>query len=345
MTRGRKKLSVPAMDGDVSAFLDMMAGERGAAANTIASYRRDLQALAQFLTPSPPSGGEGRDEGQLASTFAETLPLPRLLRGDPSPCRRRGNDTLRNASTDELRAYFAGPGAALSPASLSRQLSAFRQFYKFLVSEGKRADDPTSTLDRPRKAGHLPKIVSEDQVTALLRPGLEEGADGLRLTALLELAYATGLRVTELVSLKFSALDRDGRFLIVRGKGGKERLVPLTRPAWASLQAYLPCRPKRESPYVFATGSAQGHLTRQRFGQLLKQRAAARGIDPAILSPHVLRHAFATHLIEHGADLRSVQLMLGHSDIATTQIYTHVATDRLVRTVTEHHPLAGKGGE
>jgi integrase/recombinase XerD len=308
--RGRKPKPVTAFqDCDLGAFLDMMAAERGAAANTLSSYRRDLDALAVFLA--------GSSKG------------------------------LRDASTDDLRAYFASLPQVFAARSVARRLSAFRQFYRFLVSESRRQEDPTSTIDMPKQGAHLPKIMTEAQIEALLSPPVEEDAEALRLTALLELLYATGLRVSELVGLKLSSLDRDGRFVILRGKGGKERLVPLTRPAWTAIQAYLPQRARflagqEASPYLFPSASVEGHMTRQRFGQLLKERALARNLDPALISPHVLRHAFATHLLEHGADLRAVQKMLGHSDIATTQIYTHVMTDRLVKTMQEHHPLGKK---
>jgi integrase/recombinase XerD len=217
------------------------------------------------------------------------------------------------------------------------------------MSEGLCADDPTSTIDAPRQGASLPKIMSEAQVEKLLSGVKTDDAntnENLRLNALLELIYATGLRVSELVGLKLSALDRNRRFITVKGKGGKERLVPLGAAAAEKLDTYLVVRknflPKtvKASDYLFPSGAAEGHLTRQRFGQLLKARAREAGLDAGKISPHVLRHAFATHLLEHGADLRAVQKMLGHSDIATTQIYTHVLNERLVRTVKDNHPLA-----
>lgn len=244
----------------------------------------------------------------------------------------------------------------LAPRTLARRLSAMRQFFRFLVSDGTRADDPTAGLDPPRLGRPLPKILSEAEVARLIAAAAgwpdEEGA---RLRALLELLYATGLRVSELVGLPLAAAQRDPRFLLVRGKGGKERVVPLSAPARQALAAYLECRgrflPQNRRPrtkladtktarWLFPSRGADGHLTRQRCGQLLKELALAAGLDPARLSPHVLRHAFASHLLDHGADLRSVQQMLGHADIATTQIYTHVQSERLRRLVETAHPLA-----
>ena len=295
------------MDRDVGAFLDMMSAERGAALNTIASYRRDLHDLTTQL-------------GQAGLT-------------------------PRSAGAGDVEAYLSGLKELAAP-SLARRLSALRQFYRFLISEGLRSDDPLRGIDSPRRGLRLPKILSEIHVSALLEPSGDTAPESLRLTALLELLYATGLRVSELVGLPVAALDRSGRFITVRGKGNKDRLVPLSGPALAAIQAYLPLRAGflngRDSQYLFPSESGQGFMTRQRFGQLLKQRALDAGLDPASVSPHVLRHAFATHLLTHGADLRAVQKMLGHADIATTQIYTHVAGDRLTRTVLEHHPLSTK---
>ena len=238
---------------------------------------------------------------------------------------------------------------------MSRRLSALRQFVRFLVSEARRADDPTATIDSPKQGRVLPKVLSEDEVGRLIETAQRRGGpDGIRLVALLEILYATGLRVSELVGLPLTAFSRDGRYLVVMGKGGKERIVPLSDPARKAMEAYLPVRAAflvkgreaRQRDFLFPSRiSEEGHLTRQRFAQLLKELAIHARIDPAKVSPHVLRHAFATHLLDHGADLRAVQKMLGHADIATTQIYTHVVSDRLRRIVTEHHPLATQGDE
>ena len=303
------KAASPALSRHVEAFLEMLAAERGAAALTRAAYRSDLADFARFLAGT----------------------------------------AIESASTADLRRYFARLAkAGLAPRSAARRLSALRQFYRFLLLEGRRRDDPTLALDAPRQGRSLPKLVSEDEAAALIAAARSKpGAEGLRLVCLLELLYGAGLRVSELVSLPLSATRGDPRFLLVRGKGDKERLVPLGEAARAGLAAYLACRPEfldhgRPSLWLFPSRAAAGHLTRRRCGQLLKELALAAGMDPARLSPHVLRHAFATHLLDHGADLRSVQEMLGHADIATTQIYTHVQGERLHRLVAEHHPLARK---
>ena len=316
--RGRPcKPRAVALSPHVDAFLDMLTAERGAALNTRMAYERDLADLGGWLAQ----------------------------RGLP----------LEKAGTDDLRAYldFQGRGDGKeppAPRTVARRLSAMRQFYRFLVSENRRADDPASALDSPKQGRPLPKILTEAEVSHMIATAQTRGGpEGFRLVALLEVLYATGLRVSELVGLPMSAILRDGRGLIVRGKGGKERMVPLSEPASAALAAYLPWRPhfiltrRDDGPVRFlfpSRSSANGHLTRQRFAQLLKELAIESGIDPEKVSPHVLRHAFATHLLDRGADLRSVQKMLGHADIATTQIYTHVVSERLKKVVHEHHPLA-----
>lgn len=298
---------------DIGAFLEMLMVERGAAANTVDAYRRDLQDLAAFLT--------GR------------------------------RTSVTDATEADLRDYLGHLNTAgLSARTAARRLSALRQFYRFLFAEGARADDPTASLDTPRQSRPLPKLLSEDEVDALLAAARRrQGPDGLRLIALLEVLYATGLRVSELVGLPYAAVTRDPRFLVVVGKGGKERVVPLSEPARDALDAYLTVRdsflPKGgAAASVFPSRSAEGNLTRHRFAQLLKETALAAGLDPTKVSPHVLRHAFATHLLNRGADLRSVQQMLGHADISTTQIYTHVLDERLKTLVQEKHPLAKRGG-
>jgi integrase/recombinase XerD len=221
-----------------------------------------------------------------------------------------------------------------------------RQFYKFLLIEGVRQDNPTAELDTPKLGRPLPKLLTEAEVGALIQAArLWPGEEGSRLRCVLELLYATGLRISELVTLPLAAARRDPRFLLVSGKGGKERVVPMNEPGRRSLSEYLDCRERflggsQSSRWLFPSRGRTGHLTRQRCGQLLKELAIAANLDPDRLSPHVLRHAFASHLLERGADLRSVQQMLGHADIATTQIYTHVQTDRLRRLVEAAHPLA-----
>ena len=254
---------------------------------------------------------------------------------------------LQAADAASLHAYLASAAAArLAPRTLARRISAIRQFYKFLVVEGFRCDDPTTQLDTPRLGRVLPKILSEAEIRSLIAAAQAlPGDEGIRLRCIIELLYATGLRVSELVTLPLAAGRRDPRFLLISGKGGKERVVPLSEPSRLALAGYLECRERflrdmRPSRWLFPSRGARGHLTRQRTGQMLKELAVKAGLEPDRLSPHVLRHAFASHLLDHGADLRSVQQMLGHADIVTTQIYTHVLTDRLRTLVETAHPLA-----
>ena len=302
----------PSRDPLVERFLEMLMAERNAARNTREAYQRDLADLAVYLA--------------------------------------RRKKTMREADADSLRGYLGSlASSGMAPRSQARKLSALRQFYKFLAGEGLRPDDPTATLDSPRLGRPLPKLLEEKEVEALIEAAraMPAGAERSRIVLLLELLYGAGLRVSELVALPLAAVLRQAKVLILRGKGGKERMVPLGEPVRAALADYLGERDfflvkGRPSPWLFASRGAKGHLTRQRLTQLLKSLAPAAGIDPARLSAHVLRHAFATHLLDHGADLRSVQKMLGHADIATTQIYTHVAGGRLARLVEAHHPLATK---
>ncbi len=293
----------------IEAFLESLVAERNAARHTVTAYGKDLADFAAFIA-------------------------------------RRGIAVQRAASSD-LRAYIERmTRAGLAARTAARRLSALRQFHRYLLSEAVRSDDPTASLDSPRLGRPLPKVLSEEDVTALIAAARREpGPAGQRMVALLEVLYGAGLRVSELVSLPLAALGRDRRFLAVRGKGNKERLVPLNDPARAALEQYLSVRdtfmPKGgQSRWLFPSRGRLGHLTAARVAQLLKALAPTAGLDPRRLSPHVLRHAFATHLIDHGADLRSVQRLLGHADIATTQIYTHVAGERLHRLVHERHPLA-----
>jgi integrase/recombinase XerD len=229
---------------------------------------------------------------------------------------------------------------------VARRLSVIRQFFRFLLAERLREDDPASTLDSPRLGRSLPKVLSREEVDRLIEATRDkDDSDGGRMATLLEILYATGLRVSELVTLPLAAVERDPTVLVVRGKGDKERLVPLSDPARVAIVSWLHVRaailPEDEkSRFLFPSRGRTGHLTRQRFAQLLKEAALAADIDPARVSPHVLRHAFASHLLAGGADLRSVQLMLGHADIATTQIYTHVLDEKLRALVQDKHPLA-----
>ena len=297
----------------------MLSAERGAAANTLEAYRRDLLDIAAFVASR--------------------------------------SDTLLDASPDRLRAYLGRlHDTGLAASTAARRLSAMKQFYLFLFSEGTRADNPTTVIDSPKQGRPLPKVLSEAEVSRLLAATQAAAAGGggarlrgLRLHCLVELLYATGLRVSELVSLKRRALGQDDRFLTIRGKGGRERLVPLSdaaRKAVFDYAAELKEAEKakgRESEWLFPSSSRAGHLTRQRFARELKDVAVASGLRPDSISPHVLRHAFASHLLANGADLRAVQQMLGHADISTTQIYTHVLDERLKQLVRNHHPLAAGG--
>lgn len=304
-------------DSDLALFLDMLMAERGAAAHTIEAYSRDLSAFLAFLAGK--------------------------------------RVTARDATADAIRAYLAELSRkGLAPTSRARKLSAIRQFFRFLLGEGLRKDDPTSAIDSPKLGRPLPKLLSQSEVEALLDTASraaaaadEGGAErrAVRLYALLETLYATGLRVSELLALPRGVLVADDRVLTIKGKGGRERLVPLNDAARNALLRQLSVleaddrQGKASSAWLFPSAGGQ-HLTRQRFGQELKELATEAGIEPSRVSPHVLRHAFASHLLEHGADLRTVQQLLGHADISTTQIYTHVIEERLRRLVEEHHPLA-----
>jgi integrase/recombinase XerD len=304
MTRAKASANA----GLIENFLDMMSAERGASINTIAAYRRDL--------------------------------LDFSASGD-----------MRRVARDDVRKYLTTLSrSGIASSSQARKLSALRQFFGFLYAEGIRKDDPTSSIDAPKRQRPLPKILTREDIDALIEAArAEEGAEGLRLLCIVEMLYAAGLRVTELVGLPLAAVrDRSG-FLLVKGKGKKERLAPLNPEAREAIANYLavreeflPAGPRRKSAehFLFPSRSAEGYLTRRRCHQMLKDLALKANIDPEKLSPHVLRHAFATHLVEGGADLRSVQTMLGHADIATTQIYTHVASDRLTSVMETAHPLS-----
>ncbi|MEX1035468.1 MAG: site-specific tyrosine recombinase XerD [Sneathiella sp.] len=289
-------------------FLEMLLTERGAAANTLAGYRRDLEDFAAFLA-------------------------------------RRGKE-FKKATAADIQAYIRFlDDTGLKATTQARRLSAIRQLFSYLLGEDIRRDDPSLNIDSPRAGRRLPKYLAEAEVDRLLTAAEGESPDKKRLYSLLHMLYATGLRVSELVSLPYPALREQDRFLIVSGKGNKERLVPVNHTAKEALDRYLDvrasfCADDRHSKWLYPSRGGQGYLTRQRLGQLLKELAVEAGIDPAKVSPHVLRHAFASHLLANGADLRSLQKMLGHADISTTQIYTHVLQKRLMEIVSNHHPLA-----
>jgi integrase/recombinase XerD len=292
----------------IEAFLDMMSAERGASINTLSAYRRDLLDFCALAEP-------------------------------------------KRATREDVKRHLAALSASgAAGSSQARKLSALRQFFGFLYAEGIRKDDPTSAIDAPRRSRPLPKILSREDVDRLIDTAAkDESPEGARLVCMVEMLYAAGLRVTELAGLPLATVKGREGFLIVRGKGRKERLAPLSKSARDALDRYLDKRagflpegPRRQAAerFLFPSRSAEGYLTRRRCHQLLKELAVDAGIDPDKLSPHVLRHAFATHLVEGGADLRSIQTMLGHADIATTQIYTHVASERLTAVMETAHPLA-----
>jgi integrase/recombinase XerD len=295
------------------AFLEMMAAERAAAANTLRAYAKDLADAQAHLA-------------------------------------RRGKN-LAGAAAEDVEGYFAELGArGLAPATAARRRAAVRQFYRFVLGEKWREDDPSRRVDAPKKGRPLPKVLSREEIEQLIGAAelRDDEAAALRLAAIIELIYASGLRISEATSLTLAAVARDPAYLMVRGKGGKERLAPLNGAARAALKTYIAVRrvhlPKgaKESPWLFPSRGKAGRLTPRRVAQLLDEAAREAGVDPAKVSPHVLRHAFATHLVEGGADLRVVQTLLGHADIATTQIYTHVAESRLREVVETKHPLAKK---
>jgi len=300
----------------IEAFLDMLAAERGAAANTLDAYRRDLDDYQDFVV--------------------------------------RGAKSLETVATDDIKAYLRGlKSRGFAASSSARRLSAIRQLHRFLYAEGMRGDDPAAILEGPRRAPSLPKILSVEEVEGLLAAALRAAAEApeksaaqlatARTVCLLELLYATGLRVSELVALPKTAAKRSEPLILVRGKGGRERLVPLSEPARRAMTAYRQILEARgdgaRGPWLFPAESESGHLSRQVFARDLKTIAALAGLNSARVSPHVLRHAFASHLLQNGADLRIVQELLGHADISTTQIYTHVLDARMKAMVRDLHPL------
>jgi integrase/recombinase XerD len=299
----------------IALYLDMLAAERGAGVNTLAAYRRDLEDFSAYL----------KDHGS----------------------------SIAKAGTENLRGYLSELSSrGMRVTTVARRLSAMRQLYRFLYAEGHRADDPAAVLQGPKRARNLPKTLSIAEVDRLLRTAaasdpaspLPVRLRAARLASLVELLYATGLRVSELVALPASAARKDARVIIVRGKGNKERMVPLNDAAKRAMAAYLALLKESgdeaQSKWLFPSFGDSGHLTRQHFARELKTLAAAAGLRAAQVSPHVLRHAFASHLLHNGADLRVVQTLLGHADISTTQIYTHVLEERLKSLVRDLHPLA-----
>ncbi len=293
-------------------FLESMAAERGLSQNTIISYGRDLQDYLQYWR-------------------AKSQEVANLSRGDIELY-------IQELSQQQLK-----------PTSQRRKISAIRQYHHFLLSEDLAQDDPTETIEAPKASRPLPKILNHNEITALITACEQLPAkEQTRLKCMVEILYASGLRVSELITLKITQIRTDSMVLIIKGKGDKERMVPLNEPTRLALANYLPHRlefmPKNQqnSVYLFPSTATDGHLTRQRIGQMLKELALQAHINPKKISPHVVRHAFASHLLQGGADLRAVQMMLGHADIATTQIYTHLLDEKLIKLVESAHPLAHK---
>ena len=300
----------------ISAFLEAQAAEQDAARNTLLAYGRDLTDFRDWV--------------------------------------EREGLSLARANRDDVERYLVSCAeAGLAKSTRARRLSSIRQLYRFAFEEGLRADNPAATISGPGRERRLPKTLSVEDVDRLLAAARTHGRETLRNTCLMELLYATGMRVSELVSLPMAAARGDPQMILVRGKGGKERLVPLSEPARAALAAWLAhrdaeddrARAERRTPsrFLFPSRAKAGHLTRHRFHALVKELALAAGIPPAAVTPHTLRHAFATHLLAGGADLRSIQTLLGHADVGTTEIYTHVLEERLRSLVLDHHPLSRKG--
>lgn len=325
---GRPAMPKPDLHPTVDAFLDMLTAERGAAKNTRDAYWRDLADVSLYI--------RGKFSVEIVDATTDHL-----------------KDYLKNLS-EKTHTKGANTGK-IAVRTVARRLSAMRQFYRFLISEETRQDDPTTTIESPKQTRTLPKTLSEAEVTALITTAGKPGTpEAVRLVCLLEMLYATGLRVSELVGLPMSAIGENNQFLMVAGKAGRERMVPLSDPAQKAIKNYTDVRKRfigadddgRQAQWLFPSRtSVIGHLTRQRFAQLLKDLARAAEVDEDRVSPHVLRHAFATHLLSNGADLRSVQKMLGHADIATTQIYTHMIGDKMKKTVEDKHPLSKTGSD
>ena len=298
----------------IELFLEMMSAERGASDNTLSAYKRDLEDWAHLVTKA-----------------------------------KRDLLSVGTGSLEAVLAAWAKQG--LAPSTAARKLSALKQFCLFLQTEGLRTDNPAHSLRGPKQGRPLPKVLSEANVDALFKSAEKDGSTkGIRFLCLLEILYAGGLRVTELVTLKTNAVGRRDGCLMIKGKGGLERLVPLTGAAQSAIGKWLSVRDEtlpnqviakeRAKAFLFPSASKHGHLTRERFAQMLKDKARDAGLNATKVSPHVLRHAFATHLLARGADLRSVQTLLGHADISTTQIYTHILDERMRELVETKHPLA-----
>ena len=323
---GRPAMPKPDLHPLVDSFLDMLTTERGAAVNTRQAYWRDLADFSLYL----------RDKYKKEIVDATGVEIKNYLDDLGTKIHVKGQNKSQIATR-----------------TVARRLSALRQFYRYLVSENIRKEDPTSAIESPKQTRTLPKTLSESEVSTLIKTAASGGgADSVRLVCLLEMLYATGLRVSELVGLPLSSIGEDMQFLMVAGKGGRERMVPLSEPAQKAIRGYMDIRTQfiaiddkgAQGQWLFPSRTSEsGHLTRQRFAQLLKDLAEQAGLESDRVSPHILRHAFATHLLSNGADLRSVQKMLGHADIATTQIYTHIIGEKAKKTVEDKHPMSKTG--
>lgn len=324
---GRPAKPRPNVTKWITSFLEMMVSEKGAAQNTIAAYDRDLIDIDLYMQSRDTSLDQAKPADFKA--YITELSDKVQIKGD-----RQNKTTGR---------------------TVSRRISAARQFYKFLISEGIREDDPTSTIEAPKQKRTLPKIMTEDEINHAINTAAQKGnASSKRLVCLLEMIYSTGLRVSELVGLPLTTYQKDSQFMIVEGKGGRERMVPLTPSAQKALSAYVDARERfigegddgTQAQWLFPSKtSIKGHLTRQRFAQMLKDLSKACDFPMGKLSPHAIRHSFATHLLQNGADLRAVQKMLGHADIATTQIYTQMLDEDVNEKVQENHPMAKTGSK
>ncbi len=323
---GRPPMKKPDLHPSIDAFLDMLTAERGAAMNTRQAYWRDLADVSLYI-------------------------------------RNKFGKEINEATTEQIKSYLSdltekinvkGTNSSQTAVrTVARRLSALRQYYRYLVSENQRDCDPTSTIESPKQPRTLPKTLSEEEVAKLIETAAAPGtAESIRLVCLLEMIYASGLRVSELVGLPLSSIGENNQFLMVAGKGGRDRMVPLSDAAQKAISDYMKVRKdfiggdniEAQSQWLFPSRtSVKGHLTRQRFAQLLKDLAMEAEVDSDRVSPHVLRHAFATHLLSNGADLRSVQKMLGHADIATTQVYTHIIGKDMKDSVKEKHPMSKTG--
>jgi len=314
MARGRPKNKILLVPEIVENFLDMLVAEKGSSLNTRNSYCRDLMSFSEFISPKE----------------------------------------IEKSYEDDIKKYihYLREEKSLAPASVSRNISALKQFFLFLCSIKKRTDNPAVNIEFPKQGETLPKILTEKEVNALFEYVSKAGDnyEDLRTWTFLEILYSSGLRVSELISLPVNAFNQGNMFITIMGKGSKERIVPISQMAYDTIHKYLPYRMdylkrhgKAKNRFLFPSTTARtGYISRQRIFQIIKEIAVDVGIDREKISPHVMRHAFATHLIEHGADLRSVQQMLGHESIATTQIYTHIVSDHLKEVVEKHHPLNKK---